>query len=101
MTDIPHEPSALDLVAASAASAQTRRRRARLTNTGIGLAGFLALLVIWKLSVDGAAGPALYPAGAGRRVHRAVERHRRVAGERARILPAAVEHAVQRAARAS
>ena len=51
MTDIPHEPSALDLVAASAASAQSRRRRARLTNAGIGLAGFLALLLIWKLAV--------------------------------------------------
>jgi hypothetical protein len=36
MTDIPHEPSALDLVAASAASAQSRRRRTRLTNAGIG-----------------------------------------------------------------
>ena len=52
MTDIPHEPSALDLIAASAANAQSRRRRARLTNTAIGVAGFLALLVVWKLSVD-------------------------------------------------
>ena len=51
MTDIPHEPSALDLVAASAANAQSRRRRARLTNVGIGIAGFLALLLIWKLLV--------------------------------------------------
>src|SRR6476469_9775297 len=51
MTDIPHEPSALDLVAASAANAQSRRRRARLTNAGIGIAGFLALLLIWKLAV--------------------------------------------------
>jgi NitT/TauT family transport system permease protein len=51
VTDIPHEPSALDLVAASAASAQSRRRRARLTNAGIGVAGFLALLLIWKLLV--------------------------------------------------
>ena len=51
MTDIPHEPSALDLVAASAASAQSRRRRTRLTNAGIGVAGFLALLLIWKLLV--------------------------------------------------
>jgi len=51
MTDVPHEPSALDLVAASAASAQSRRRRTRLTNAGIGVAGFLALLLIWKLLV--------------------------------------------------
>ena len=99
MTDIPHEPSALDLVAASAANAQSRRRRARLTNAAIGIAGFLALLLIWKLAVDRAQGAALHPAGAGRRVRRAVERHRRLAGERARLLPAAVEHAVERAAR--
>jgi NitT/TauT family transport system permease protein len=52
MTDIPHEPSALDLVAASAATAQSRRRRARLANTAIGIAGFLALLVVWQLSVE-------------------------------------------------
>ena len=51
MTDIPHEPSALDLVAASAANAQSRRRRARLTNAGIGVAGFLALLLIWKVLI--------------------------------------------------
>jgi NitT/TauT family transport system permease protein len=52
MTDVPHEPSALDLVAASAANAQSRRRRAQLTHAGIGLLGFLTLLLVWKLGVD-------------------------------------------------
>src|SRR5262245_46457286 len=51
MTDLSHDPSALDLVAASAASAHSRRRRERWTNAGIGIAGALALLVIWKLGV--------------------------------------------------
>lgn len=53
MTDIRHEPSALDLIAASTAAAQMRRRRDRLRNIGIGLAGFLALLLVWKLVVMG------------------------------------------------
>jgi NitT/TauT family transport system permease protein len=51
MTDALNEP-ALDLIAATAANAQSRRRRARLTNTAIGIAGFLGLLLVWKLSVD-------------------------------------------------
>src|ERR1041384_832823 len=51
MTDLSHEPSALDLVTASAASAQSRRRRARFANVGIAIAGALALLLIWKLAV--------------------------------------------------
>jgi NitT/TauT family transport system permease protein len=53
MTDTPREPSALDLVAASAASAQSRRRRERLTDTSIGIVGLLVLLLIWKLIVAG------------------------------------------------
>jgi len=53
MSDIPHEPSALDLVAASAANAQTRRRRARFANVGIAIAGALGLLLLWKLAVIG------------------------------------------------
>src|SRR4029079_7164747 len=52
MTDISRERSGLELVAATAANAQSRRRRARLTNTAIGIAGFLGLLLVWKLSVD-------------------------------------------------
>src|SRR5258708_8647095 len=51
MTDIPHEPSALDLVAASAAGAQSSGRRARLTNAGSGVAGLRALLLIWQALV--------------------------------------------------
>jgi NitT/TauT family transport system permease protein len=51
MTEIRHEPTAFDLLAASAAAAETRRRRGRLRNIGIGLAGFLALLLLWKLAV--------------------------------------------------
>src|SRR5215470_7676644 len=53
MTDLSHEPSALDLVAASAANAQSRRRRERFANVGIAIAGALALLLIWKLAVMG------------------------------------------------
>src|SRR5215470_6866275 len=51
MSDIPHEPSALDLVAASAVSAQSRRRRERIANVGLAVASFLALLLVWKLAV--------------------------------------------------
>lgn len=51
MTDIIHEPSASDLIAASASHAQARRRRERLRNIGIGIAGLLALLLVWKLAV--------------------------------------------------
>lgn len=51
MTDIRSEGAAFDLIAASAAAAETRRRRLRIRNIGFGLAGFLALLLVWKLSV--------------------------------------------------
>jgi NitT/TauT family transport system permease protein len=51
MTDIRHEPTAFDLIAASAAAAQTRRRRDRVRNMGIGIAGFLTLLLVWKVVV--------------------------------------------------
>ena len=51
MTDIPHEPTAFDLIAASAGHAHARRRRERLRNIGIGIAGLIALLVLWKLVV--------------------------------------------------
>ncbi len=52
MTDIPTERNALDLIAASAATAQDRRRRERYRNVAIGFAGLLALLLVWKLSVE-------------------------------------------------
>lgn len=51
MTDIRNESPAFDLIAASAAAAETRRRRARILNVGIGLIGFLVLLLVWKLGV--------------------------------------------------
>ncbi len=51
MTDIRSEGSALDLIAASAAAAETRRRHLRVRNVGIGIAGFLVLLLVWKLGV--------------------------------------------------
>jgi NitT/TauT family transport system permease protein len=51
MTDILHEPTPSDLIAASASHAQARRRRERLRNIGIGIAGLLTLLLVWKLSV--------------------------------------------------
>lgn len=53
MSEIRHEPTAFDLIAASAAAAETRRRRDRVRNIGIGIAGFLALLLAWKLVVVG------------------------------------------------
>lgn len=53
MTDVPHQPNALDLIAASAGRAQVRRKRERLRNIGIGIAGLLTLLVVWKLIVMG------------------------------------------------
>ena len=51
MTDIRSEGAAFDLIAASAAAAESRRRRIRIRNIGLGFAGFLGLLLIWKLSV--------------------------------------------------
>ena len=98
MTEIRHEPTAFDLIAASAAAAETRRRRDRVRNIGIGIAGFLALLSSWKLVVLWLNVPPYILPAPGARVHRAVERHRGLAGKPARLLPAAVEHAVQRAA---
>src|SRR5690348_14462811 len=51
MTDIRSESPAFELIAASAAAAETRRRRARLRTVGIGIIGFLVLLLVWKLGV--------------------------------------------------
>lgn len=51
MTDIRSEGAAFDLIAASAAAAETRRRRIRIRNISLGFAGFLGLLLVWKLSV--------------------------------------------------
>lgn len=51
MADIRTETNALDLIATSAAAAQSRRRNVRLRNIGIGVAGFLTLLLVWKLGV--------------------------------------------------
>lgn len=58
MSDVPHAPKALDLIAHSAASAQARRRRDRWRNFGIGLAGFLGLILVWKLLVAALGVPA-------------------------------------------
>ena len=52
MTDVRTETNSLDLIASSAAAAETRRRRDRMRNAAIGIAGFLCLLLVWKLSVD-------------------------------------------------
>jgi NitT/TauT family transport system permease protein len=51
MADIRTETNALDLIATSAAAAESRRRNIRLRNLGIGIAGFLTLLLIWKAGV--------------------------------------------------
>lgn len=51
MADIRSETELFDLISASTAAAETRRRRARIRNLGIGIAGFLALLLLWKLAV--------------------------------------------------
>jgi NitT/TauT family transport system permease protein len=51
MTDIRTESPAFELIAASAAAAETRRRRARIRSMGIGIIGFLVLLLVWKLGV--------------------------------------------------
>ena len=94
MTDRPHEPSALDLIAESAANAQSRRRRARLTNVGIGIAGLFALLLIWKLAVRALKVPPYIlpaPRACASRCGAASPFRRRAA----RLLPAAVEHDVE------
>lgn len=51
MTDIRTESNAMDLIASSSAAAKNRRRNERIRNIGIGFAGFLTLLLAWKLSV--------------------------------------------------
>jgi NitT/TauT family transport system permease protein len=51
MADIRTETNALDLIATSAAAAESRRRNIRLRNLGICIAGFLTLLLIWKAGV--------------------------------------------------
>ncbi len=51
MADIRAETNALDLIAASAAAAETRRRNVRIRNIGVGIAGFLTLLLAWKVGV--------------------------------------------------
>ena len=43
--------AAFDLIAASSAAAQKRQRRNKFRNVGIGIAGFLTLLVVWKVGV--------------------------------------------------
>jgi NitT/TauT family transport system permease protein len=50
MTDVTGSRS-LALIAATNAEAERRRRRDRIRNIGVGIAGFLALLLIWKLGV--------------------------------------------------
>jgi NitT/TauT family transport system permease protein len=51
MTDIRSETASIDLIASSNAAAEKRRRRDRLRNLGIGIVGFLVLLLVWKLGV--------------------------------------------------
>ncbi len=51
MADVRTETNALDLIATSAAAAQSRRRNVRIRNIGIGIAGFLTLLLVWKAGV--------------------------------------------------
>jgi NitT/TauT family transport system permease protein len=51
LADIRTETNALDLIATSAAAAQSRRRNVRIRNIGIGVAGFLTLLLVWKAGV--------------------------------------------------
>lgn len=52
MTDIRTESNAMDLIAVSSAAAKNRRRNVRIRNIGIGFAGFLTLILVWKLSVN-------------------------------------------------
>ena len=51
MADVRTETNALDLIAMSAAAAQSRRRSVRIRSIGIGIAGFLTLLLVWKAGV--------------------------------------------------
>lgn len=51
LADIRTETNALELIATSAAAAQSRRRNVRIRNIGIGVAGFLTLLLVWKAGV--------------------------------------------------
>lgn len=51
MTDIRHELSSPELIALTTAAAESRRRRDRIRNIGIGILGFLTLLLLWKLIV--------------------------------------------------
>ncbi len=52
MTDTRSESNALDLIESSSLAAKSRRRYARIRGVGIGLAGFLTLILVWKGSVD-------------------------------------------------
>lgn len=52
MTDIRTETNAMDLIASSSVAAKNRRRNEKIRNIGIGFAGFLVLILIWKLSVN-------------------------------------------------
>lgn len=51
MTDMRTESPAIELIASSSIAAKNRRRNEKIRNIGIGFAGFLALILIWKLSV--------------------------------------------------
>lgn len=52
MTDIRTESNAMEMIAMSSAAAKNRRRNVRIRNIGIGFAGFLTLILVWKLSVN-------------------------------------------------
>lgn len=51
MAEIRAESNALAPIAGSTAAAEQRRRRNRFRNVAIGIAGFLALVLMWKVSV--------------------------------------------------
>jgi NitT/TauT family transport system permease protein len=52
MTDIRTQSNAMEMIALSSAAAKNRRRNVRIRNIGIGFAGFLTLILVWKVSVD-------------------------------------------------
>ena len=52
MTDIRTESNAMEMIAISSAAEKNRRRNVRFRNIGIGFAGFLTLILVWKLSVN-------------------------------------------------
>ncbi|HWK96459.1 MAG TPA: ABC transporter permease [Pseudolabrys sp.] len=52
MTDIRTQSNAMEMIALSSAAEKNRLRNVRFRNIGIGFAGFLTLILVWKLSVN-------------------------------------------------